>query len=127
MHRAGPLGLGEGHGRHGLERHPALRAWAGTNLAHLRVHRARVLARVSVRVRARFARLRAQVGLGRGLELVEAALAAEVIRLATMRHLTDGICRENAHPADGIDDFRLDDGAHGRHGRILGAGHAAGP
>ena len=39
-----------------------------------------------------------------------------------MRHLADGIGRENAHPADGIDHFGLDGGVHGRHGGILGAG-----
>ena len=53
--------------------------------------------------------------------------AAEARDVGTVIAVTDGICRENAHPADGIDDFRLDDGVNGRHGGILGAGHAAGP
>jgi hypothetical protein len=39
-----------------------------------------------------------------------------------MRHLTDGIRRQNAHPADGIEHVRFHDGLHGRHGEDLGAG-----
>jgi hypothetical protein len=40
-----------------------------------------------------------------------------------MRRVADGIRRQNAHAADGIDDLRFSSGFDGSHEQILGAGH----
>ena len=95
--------------RHGdrLERHAAFRACARPDLAHLRIHRTRVLAGVrsggSRRRRVGSRRLGVQERLGVALEPFEAARVAEVVRLPLVVELPRCVGGIDRHPADGIE------------------------
>ena len=92
---------GLGGRRLGLERHAADRAASRPDLADFRVHRAGV-DRSRGRARRRFGRRFADVALRLGEELLAAAGAAEMVRLARELGAVPGGRRVDAHAADRI-------------------------
>ena len=110
--------------RHRLERHAALRTRAGTDLADLRIHRARVLARVRTGRSGRRGRRR-QERLRRGAEPLEAALVAEVVGVPAVLDMADRVGRRDRHAADRVDDLGFDPGSGRGLGRRGGSGRHA--
>ena len=89
------------HGR--LERHAALRARAGADLAHLGVHRARVLDALWQGGGSSFAPRRIEEGFGVVPELLDTGLGAEVVGPSLVVDGTDRIRRRDRHPAHRVD------------------------
>jgi hypothetical protein len=132
VHRTGPLRAHDRCGRYRLERHAAFRARARACSTDLGVHRAGVLALVRCRVDWRIhtflvARaLATEECVRRLLEPLHAARAAEVVGATFVFDVTGRAGRENAHPADRVDDCSfLDELWYRRHTLASAYGDAA--
>ena len=75
----------------------------GADLAHLGVHRARVLDVLRQGRGGGFAPRRIEEAFGVGLELLETGLGAEVVGLALVVDGADRVGRRDRHPADRVD------------------------
>jgi hypothetical protein len=113
VHRARVLDAHYWYGRQiRFEGHAALRAGTGAFLTDVEIHRAGVLDCWTGRGLCLVPR-GVEKPRGIGSELLEAAAAAEVVRLALVFDVGDRVVRRDRHSTDGVEHFG------GRDGRMI--------